>query len=80
MKTKKEIKQLIDSFCLQGKITEKHAKDIEKILEEFLRKEKIPTQTKTKKDLDKLILWAKSEIEEWKDFIKQCEKRFKRIK
>ena len=80
MKTSKQIKQLVNSFYLQGKITEKHAKDIEKILEEFLREEKIPTQAKTKKDLNKLILWAKSEIEEWKDFIKQCEKRIKLIK
>ena len=35
---------------------------------------------KTTKDLRHLIIWAKSEIDEYKDFIKLCEKKIKELK
>lgn len=39
-KTKENnIKQLVKSFCLKGKITEKHARDIEKLIKEFLEED-----------------------------------------
>ncbi len=44
-----------------------------------MKKEKIKIP-KTAKELRNLIIWAKSEIDEYQDFIKLCEKQIKLLR